>query len=378
MTPTKLKTLAISLAVLGLVAGCGTPKGVGHANQILAGAEEENADFAVFPITRSSADAVASWPGSGSGGALTSSGWISRDRGPASNLIAPGDRVDITVWETGEGTLLTLPGQKVVALPGLTVSPDGSVFLPYADKVYVAKMTPDQAREAIQSKLATIVPAAQVLLTHQPGRKSTVDLVSGVPNPGTFPLPDRDFTVLSLLALGGGVPHDMHNPYVRLTRDGKVFSVSADRLMKDPSLDTTLRGGDKVYVESDERYFLALGATGREAQLPFVQERTSAMDALAQIGGINDARADAKGILVLRDYPASAIRSDGTGPSKDRMVFVIDLTSADGLFSASEFIIQNKDIVLVAESPVTSAQTIFAMIGSLAGIVRTTQVIGQE
>jgi polysaccharide export outer membrane protein len=141
---------------------------------------------------------------------------------------------------------------------------------------------------------------------------------------------------------------------------------------------SALRGGDKVYVESDERYFLALGAAGREAQLPFVQERTSAMDALAQIGGLNDVRADAQGILVLREYPSSALRSDGSGPPKPRMVFVIDLTSADGLFSAGEFMLQNKDIVMVAESPVTSTQTVLSMVGSVFGIVRSAQVIGNE
>lgn len=371
------RALAILVACSGVIAGCSVPKGSANTRQILAGAEDEDADFAVFPVQRDTVATIAGWPGS-SKGALAASGWIPNDRGPASNLIAPGDRIDVTVWETGEGTLLTMPGQQVVALPGLTVSPDGTVFLPYVDKVYVAKMTPDEAREAIQTKMAPFVPAAQVLLTHQPGRKSTVDLVSGVPQPGSFPLPDRNFTVTSLLALGGGIPRDMHNPFVRLMRDGKLYSVSADRLLKDPSLDTTLRGGDKVYVEADERYFLALGAAGREAQLPFIQDRTTAMDALAQIGGINDARADAKGILVLRDYPVSALRSDGSGPSKERMIFVIDLTSADGLFSANEFTLQHKDVVLVAESPVTSTQTVLGMVGSVFGVVRTAQVIGEE
>src|SRR5690606_31991257 len=117
-------------------------------------------------------------------------------------------------------------------------------------------------------------------------------------------------------------------------------------LLKDPALDTTLRGGDKVYVEPDERYFLSLGAAGREAQIPFPQDRITALDALALIGGLNDGRADAKGILILRDYPAKALRTDGSGPTKRRTVFVIDMTTADGLFSAGEFAIQPKDVVM--------------------------------
>jgi polysaccharide export outer membrane protein len=376
MKPATALSAACMAATLMLVGGCSLPRGVGDTKQILAGAEDEAADFSVFHVNRSTVGTISKWPGSGKGG-LAGSGWISRSRGPASNLIVAGDKVDITVWETGEGTLLTLPGQKVVALPGLTVSPDGSVFLPYADKVYIANMTPDEAREAIQEKLLPVTPAAQVLISHTPGQKSTVSLVSGVPSPGTFPLPNRDFTVLGLIAQGGGIPAGLTNPYVRLMRDGKLYSVSADRLLKDPALDTTLRGGDKVYVESDERYFLSLGAAGREAQVPFSHDSITALDALSLIGGLNDVRADAKGILILRDYPSSALRSDGSGPSKERTIFVIDLTTADGLFSAGEFFVQPKDVVLIAESRLTTTTAILGMVGAVAGISRTAQVVAQ-
>ncbi|MDQ2065145.1 polysaccharide biosynthesis/export family protein [Xinfangfangia sp. CPCC 101601] len=325
-------------------------------------------------VDRTTYARVSKWPSSGKGG-MAGTGWIENKRGPSDNLINAGDRVDITIWETGEGSLLIMPGQKVVALPGLTVSADGTVFLPFADKVYIANMTVDQAREAIQAKLAVQTPATQVLINHSAGRKSTVDLISGVPRPGSYPLPSRDFTVLSLLALGGGVPAVETNPYVRLMRDGKIYSISADRLLKNPSLDTTLRGGDKVYVEPDERYFLSLGAAGREAMVRFPQDRISALDALALIGGLNESRADAKGILILRDYPAKAVRSDGKGPPKQRMIFVIDMTSADGLFSAGQFTIQAQDVVMATESKVTSANVVMGLIGGVLGLGRTSQLI---
>lgn len=373
-----MKSVAVVCAVLlaasfTFTGGCSLPKGAGQARQILAGAGKEDADFAVVRIDRTTVATLAKWPAPDRG--MAAGGWIGNSRGPSGSVIAAGDRVDITIWETGEGTLLTMPGQKVAALPGLTVSPDGSVFLPYAGKVHIAGLTPEQAREAIQARLVPIAPATQVLIAHAPGRKSTVDLISGVPRPGSFPLPDRDFTVLGLLALGGGIPDSAVNPHVRLMRGGRLYSISADRLLKDPALDTTLRGGDKVYVEPDERYFLSLGAAGREAQIPFPQDRITALDALALIGGLNDGRADAKGILILRNYPAKALRTDGSGPSKQRTVFVIDMTSADGLFSAGEFAIQPKDVVMATESQVASASVVLGIIGSVVGISRTAQTI---
>jgi polysaccharide export outer membrane protein len=377
MTNRPLIGLTAALSLCLAAAGCNPPKGAPQASQILKGAQEETADFAVVPITRASLGEIADWPGNDSDVSGVS-GWISRSRGPASNLIAPGDRLDLTVWESGDSSLLSVPGQKIVALPGVTVSPDGTIFLPYADKVYVANMTTDEARMAVQTKLDPIVPSAQVMITHTPGRKSTVDLVSGVAAPGTYPLPDRDFTVLGLLALGGGIPPALENPQVRLQRDGKLYGISAEKLLKDPKLDTTLRGGDKVYVETDERYFLALGAAGREAPVTFPHDRVTALEALSLSGGLVDTRADAKGILILRDYPAKAVRSDGTGPSKDRVVFVIDLTSADGLFSAGEFHIHNKDVVVVTESPVTATASVLGVLGAAIGVSRTAQVISNN
>ena len=50
------------------------------------------------------------------------------------------------------------------------------------------------------------------------------------------------------------------------------------------------------------------------------------------------------------------------------MIFAMDLTSADGLFSAKNFEINPGDVVLATESPVVNVRTIFSLVGSLLGI----------
>ena len=353
------------LAFVMALGACDLPQGAGMQSQILNGAEAPEATFAVRYVTRETLPVLQSWPVSGTTSAV---GWISKSAGPAGQIIEAGDTLSLTVWDNEEGSLISTPGQKLVALPDLTVSPEGTVFLPYADEVYVAKMSPDAARQAIQDKLMAIVPSAQVQLSHQSGRRNAFDLVSGVGTPGNYPLPDRNFTILSAVALGGGVADDISNPQIRLQRDGKLYGVSMDRLLKTPGLDTTLRGGDKVYIEDEDRYFLSLGAAGKEAQVAFPQDQVTALDAMSLIGGLNDGRANPKGILILRDYPATAVRRDSTGPERERMVFAIDLTTADGLFSAGGFGIQHRDLVLVTESPVTTTQTVFGLIGAALGL----------
>ncbi|MEI6099137.1 MAG: polysaccharide export protein, partial [Alphaproteobacteria bacterium] len=179
----------------------------------------------------------------------------------------------------------------------------------------------------------------------------------------------------SVLAQGGGIPASMNNPQVNLSRGGKLYRISSERLLADPELDTTMRGGDKVFLEADKRYFLSLGASGTQAQVSFPRDRVTALEAMSLIGGLKASTADPKGILILRDYPDSAVRSDARGPSRDRMIFALDLTSADGLFSAGEFDIQNRDLVLVTQSPLVNTSTIISLTGSAFRLGSTTDAL---
>ncbi|MFZ0099363.1 MAG: polysaccharide biosynthesis/export family protein [Gemmobacter sp.] len=359
--------VALITACLSILSACSDPPGgAPQAGQILSEASQKDANYAVYPVTRDTLPLLASWPRHDR---AREYGWIKRQSGPSSQVIAPGDVIDLAIWDNGDSSLLMQKGQKTVEMKGIRVTPAGEVFLPYVDQVYIANMTPDRARGVVQEKFAAISPTAQVQLLHTPGRESSVDLISGVTTPGSFPLPDRDVTVLGLIAMGGGISKDLINPQVRLSRNGKLYGISANKLMDEPSLDTTLAGGDKVYLESDERYFLSLGAANKESQVFFPSDQVTVLDAASLVGGLSATRANAKGVLILREYPSTSVRTDETGPKTNRVVFVFDLKSADGLFSAGEFPIQHKDLVLVTESSVVGTATIISLIYEAFGIV---------
>lgn len=365
MTPISGKLLLLTACLPFLVACSDLPSVGPQAGAIMRDAAAKDASYAIYPVTRDTLPALKSWP-MRSGPAV--SGWLSRKKGAAGQRIAPGDTLDVTIWDNGDSSLLAQTGQKMVAMPALRVSPEGAVFLPYVDEVSISGLSPEEARARIQEQFSAIVPDAQVQLHHTAGRQSSVDLISGVSKPGNYTMPDRDYTVLSLIAEGGGIASGLTNPQVRLMRGGELYGISAARLLKSPGLDTTLRGGDKVYVETDGRYFLALGAAAKQAQIPFPSDELTALDAAALIGGVNGARGNPKGVLVLRDYDDRALRADGSGPAKERMIFAIDLTTADGLFSAGEFQIADRDLVLVTESSISKAETVLGLIGQMLGV----------
>ena len=349
------------------LAACGNlPRGAAIESEIISDADEDNADFAVYPVTKEFLPNLKNWPSTGQ----THMSWISGSRGSLAQVIQPGDTLDVFIWDSGENSLLTAPDQRVANLTGMRVSEGGSIFVPYIGMVKVSGRTPGSARQLVQRKLEEIVPSAQVQLQMTEGRTNSVDLVGGVNSPGNISLPNQNFSVLGALSAGGGVRDTLINPQIKLVRGSKVFGTSVSRLFADPTLDTRLHGGDKVIVEDDPRYFLSLGAAGSEAQFKFNRDDVSALDALAIMGGVNDQRADPQGILILREYPATALNVEERGPSQTRVVFAIDLTSSDGLFSARNFHIHSGDLVLATESPVTNARTIFGLIGSAFGVIR--------
>ncbi|MDO8881429.1 polysaccharide biosynthesis/export family protein [Pseudotabrizicola sp.] len=361
------KSVSICLAVIGSLSlvGCTLPRGAALQSEIVRNADAQDSTFSVVPVTRETLAAITKWPGTGGGGLA---GWIGAGRGSDGGLIRAGDAVNITIWDNEENSLLVPPGTKRIELVGTVVSSAGSIFVPYVGEVSINGQTPDQARRTIESKVVTVAPSAQVVLARGAGKQSAVDLVTGVARPGVYPMDGRQQTILSVLAEGGGIQSGLRNPIVRLIRDGKTYEIAADRLLADGAQNTSMRGGDKVLVVADERYYTALGATGTERLIHFEKDTLTALEAISIAGGISDGRANPKGVLVLRDYPANALRTDGSGPAKTRVVFTIDLTTADGLFSARTFRIYPKDTVMATESPVVALQSVAGLLGSAIGL----------
>ena len=364
-----------ALGMALLLAACGSmPRGSGLQSEVLASRSEAGKsavsdalpqEFAVESITRESLARYAKWPVRNQGRSYS---WP-KGKGGQAGAIRPGDTVSISVWVNEENGLLTTAGQRMVALPSILVSPSGQVFLPYVGQIKVAGKSHEAARAAIGEAYEKITPSAQVQLNAVAGQQSSVSVVGGVAKPGSYPLLDAGATVLDMLAMSGGVPEAVTNPQIRLQRGDTTYGISLDRVMKDTALNIGVQGSDRLFVEADERYFLSLGAATTRAQHHFPQDRVTALDAMSIIGGLTATRADAQGILILRAYNAADVHGDGSGPRHARTIFTIDLTSADGLFSAGAFLIQPGDLVYVSESPLLATSNVLTLIGSVFGLV---------
>ena len=271
-----------------------------------------------------------------------------------SDVIRPGDVLGLTIWENVKDGLLSGPGMNQANLQQIQVDSSGNIFVPYAGRIKASGNTPEQLRDIITTKLDAQTPDPQVMVRRMAGDGSSVSIMGKVAAQGVYPIEQATRTLTAMLAKAGGVTIEPEVALVNVTRGhvtGRAWLVD---LVDNPKADIALRPSDRIFVEQDRRTFTALGATGTQTRIPFTTQKLSAIEALAQVGGLNSNLADPTGIFVFREEPAEIAnavlgRTDLVG--NQRFAYVLDLTEPSGMFTARDFQIRDGDTVFVTEAP---------------------------
>ncbi len=144
-------------------------------------------------------------------------------------------------------------------------------------------------------------------------------------------------------------------------------------LYQNPELDIALRGGDRILIEEDTRAFTSLGATGAQSRVNFESKNMSAIEAIAQVGGIQSSVGDPTGVFIFRNEAqdiANQVLGRNDLAGAQRMVYVLDLTQPNGMFVARDFVVRDGDTLYVTEAPITTwNKTISAVTGTLSSTV---------
>jgi polysaccharide biosynthesis/export protein len=271
-----------------------------------------------------------------------------------SDVIQPGDTLGLQIWENVETGLLAGSDEGSSVLEEVQVDGDGFIFVPFAGRLRAAGNTTEAVRRLITDRLAEQTPDPQVLVRRVAGNGATVSLIGGVGAQGVYPIDRPTRTLTAMLAAAGGVTIETEIAQVVVTRGDRQGRVWLQDLYERPELDIALRAGDRILVEGDQRAFTALGATGAQNRVPFDSRTISAIEAIARVGGLNPQLADPTGVFVFRNEPQEIAeqllaRDDLTGAQ--RVVYVLDLTEANGMFLARDFAIRDGDTVYVTEAP---------------------------
>ena len=341
----KWVALCVSASIL---ASCGLPRSGPTKNEIFDGSVQEQGDAYIVTVDKHVTDATRFSPALGFSSALVHAKVLGSD------TVRPGDTLGLTIWENVDDGLLASGGVSSAQITEIQVDGAGFIFVPYAGRIKASGNSPEAIRRIITEKLEAQTPDPQVMVQRLAGDGATVSLIGGVGAQGVYPIERPTRTLTAMLARAGGITLPPEITQVTLTRGGHSGTVWLEDLYDNPRLDIALRAGDRVLVEQDERFFTTLGSTGAQVKVPFETKTVSAVEALATVGGLNPALADPTGIFVFRDEPSKIAnkvlgRSDLQGDQ--RMVYVLDLTSPNGIFTARDFDIRASDTVFVTEAP---------------------------
>jgi len=351
--------LLVCVAVVGGLVGCGLPRSGPSKREIFSGSIEQQGDAFIVPVSRNITLLTAVQPSLGFSIAFQSAGLVGSD------VINAGDVLSLTIWENVDNGLLASAATGATPLSEVQVDGSGNIFVPYAGRIKAAGNTPDGLRQIITDKLSAQTPDPQVTVSRVAGDGSTVSVMGGVGGQGVYPITQPTRTLSAMLAKAGGVAIEPEIAQITVTRGGRSGKVWLKDLYRNPKMDIALRPGDVILVEKDQRSFTALGATGAQNRVPFETQELSAIEAIAQVGGLSTNFADPTGVFILRDENEGVARQvlgrpDLSGPQ--RIAYVISLTQPDGLFNARDFMIRDDDTVYVTEAPYVQWQKTLAVL----------------
>ena len=318
---------------------------------------------------------------------------------PVGTVIGPGDVLDVTVWEAPPAALFGMFGQpaelaaasdvtlaKQTDLPQQMVDADGIVSLPFIGRLPAAGRTPRQLETDIAARLKGIANQPQVSVGLMRNASANVNVVGKVATNGRVPLTPRGERLLDVLAISGGVVERLERTAIQITRDDRVVSMPMEAVVRDPNQNIRLRPDDVVTAIYQPYSFTALGAVGAQTEVDFEATGITLSQALGRVSGLQDNRADVKGLFVFRMEDPSRLDPsvvagarllpDGTLP----VIYRIDLSDPRGIFLAQSFQMRNRDVLYVSNAPGVDLQkfvTILSQISfSLIGI--TNAVVPQN
>jgi len=301
---------------------------------------------------------------------------------PVGTVIGQGDVVDISIWEAppaalfgaagGDARLEAIGTTRVTSLPEQMVDSRGEVSVPFAGQIMAAGRTPQQVERDIVTRLAQKAHLPQVIVRVVRNAAANVTVVGDVASSVRMPLTAKGERLLDSLAVAGGAKQAVTRTVIQVTRGDTVAALPLDLVIRDPQQNVRLQPDDVVTALFQPYSFTALGAVTNNAEIPFEATGLTLAQALGRVGGLQDNRADIKGIFLFRlEDPAALaghISADArlTSNGKVPVIYRLNLQDPASFFIAQGFPIRNGDVLFVSNAPGADLQKFVSIVSSMA------------
>lgn len=380
--------LGVLIAAIGLGA-CELPKeGPGRARiENTAYSTANTAGFVHISVTREVADHLRVSPEPGFGDRFGRGTPVRAER------IGVGDVLLVRIWEADIGGLFASAGMvNQGEIPSVVVGSGGTISIPYAGNIEAAGRTAREIQDIIVERLQELTVEPQAHVTRLENVSQVVTVTGAVGRSGIYPLTMRGDTLLDVIAAAGGSQAPSYETLISLTRNGRTATAYLESILHAPQDNIYLRPGDEIHLEVRPRTFTAFGAVESKGLLPFAAAELSVLEAVGRVSGLTDARADPRGVFLMRFEPANIAYTlagqDDPGDPRHVVptIYRFDLEDPNQYFFAQVVGLRDKDILYVANAPSVELEKFLGIVrtaigtGSLAvGFGGTaTQVIGVD
>ncbi len=361
----------ICLSVLVGLAGCATLPSSGPTGKQIEKSAIDSHDGP--PIQIAQVETIADVPNSGS--AVPSASLLHDLPPPPTDLIGPGDILEINIYEAGvalfsagsggggvgaggASQIAINPGVRVQKLPPSRVDDQGNIAIPYAGTLHVAGRTTNEVEGLVRRSLARLSQNPQVLVTLSQAITNSVIVGGEVARPGRLVLQTNRETLSDVVALAGGYRGNAKDLMLRIVRGAETVDVRINDLVDNPKLDVRAYPGDRLMLINDPRTYSVLGASGRVEQIPFSRSSVSLAEAVATAGGAHPNLGDPAAIFVLRYV------RDEQGQERP-MVYHLNMMKAGSYFLAQRFPMRDKDILYFGNAAANQPSKVIQLISQL-------------
>ncbi|SIT42868.1 EPS I polysaccharide export outer membrane protein EpsA [Paraburkholderia ribeironis] len=265
---------------------------------------------------------------------------------PTPYLVGPGDVLQIVVWDHPE--LAAALGQPPAnsrpsdAMPGFLIDDKGEIQFPYAGTLHVAGKDVSTIQKELLRRLSAVYQKPEVTVRVASFRNAQFYLDGEVRTPGAQSLNDIPVSLMMAINQGGGFSANADRSRVQLIRNGVIYPLNLDDLIKhghNPS-DIYLKPGDLVRIAArEDSGVYVMGEVNKPATiLPMRNGQLTLSQAISDSGSFDSNTAAARQLFVIRN-----------STSESPEIYHLDATSPVSMVLANQFELQPKDIVYVGQ-----------------------------
>lgn len=297
---------------------------------------------------------------------------------PIGQWVGKGDVLSVLIWEappaalfggTSLGSTTALGVANTTALPEMQVGPTGDITVPYAGRIHVEGSTLPEIEREIVRRLAGKAHMPQVTVRLAQNASSQVTVVGEVATNALMPLTPKGERLLDAIARAGGTKQPVDKVVIQLTRGTHVESMPLSEVIANPRENVPLQAGDIVTAVFQPFSFTALGAAGRNQEVSFEARGITLSQALGRVVGLEDRRADPKGVFLFRWADPRSIPGGTMGAVQDEqgrvpVIYRINMKDPATYFAMQNFEMKDRDVLYVSNSPIAEFQRFFGIIAS--------------